>query len=125
MFAEMCGRLTQAYNWAEVYAFLSVIAPARTLRPRYNTAPTTIINFVRPRVDGCELVPMRWGGQLLRPRERHRQSALLNSSRTLSISGMISSLWDISSAARGSRPVPVSREVKSVPACLEISMLCY
>jgi putative SOS response-associated peptidase YedK len=61
MLGGMCGRFTQAYTWAEVHAFLSVIGPARNLRPRYNIAPTTMVDVVRPNAAGRELVPMRWG----------------------------------------------------------------
>jgi putative SOS response-associated peptidase YedK len=57
----MCGRFTQAYTWAEINAFLSVIGPARNLRPRYNIAPTTQIDVLRSSDEGHELVPMRWG----------------------------------------------------------------
>lgn len=57
----MCGRFTQAYTWAEINAFLSVIGPARNLRPRYNIAPTTQIDVLRHSEVGYELVPMRWG----------------------------------------------------------------
>jgi putative SOS response-associated peptidase YedK len=57
----MCGRFTQAYTWAEVHAFLDVIGPPRNLRPRYNIAPTTQIDVLRPRKEGRELVSMRWG----------------------------------------------------------------
>lgn len=57
----MCGRFTQAYTWAEVERFLSVIGPARNLRPRYNISPTTQIDVLREGATGRELVPMRWG----------------------------------------------------------------
>jgi putative SOS response-associated peptidase YedK len=57
----MCGRFTQTYTWAEISAFLRVIGPARNLRPRYNIAPTTTIDVVRPGPTGRELVPMRLG----------------------------------------------------------------
>jgi putative SOS response-associated peptidase YedK len=57
----MCGRFTQAYTWAEVERFLSVIGPARNLRPRYNIAPTTQMDVLRRSHAGRELVPMRWG----------------------------------------------------------------
>jgi putative SOS response-associated peptidase YedK len=56
----MCGRFTQAYTWAEVHDFLSVIGPPRNLRPRYNIAPTTQIDVLRLGESGRELVPMRW-----------------------------------------------------------------
>ncbi|MEK8121678.1 SOS response-associated peptidase [Methylocystis sp. IM4] len=68
----MCGRFTQAYTWTEIHAFLDVIGPARNLRARYNIAPTTTIDVVRPSFSksdtsdflsdtGRELVRMRWG----------------------------------------------------------------
>jgi putative SOS response-associated peptidase YedK len=57
----MCGRFTQAYTWAEVHAFLSVIGPPRNVRARYNIAPTTPIDIVRPTEDGRELIQARWG----------------------------------------------------------------
>ncbi|MBU6527700.1 SOS response-associated peptidase [Methylocystis sp. MJC1] len=57
----MCGRFTQSYTWAEVERFLSVIGPARNLRPRYNIAPTTPIDILRLGGTGRELVTMRWG----------------------------------------------------------------
>lgn len=57
----MCGRFTQIYTWAEVHAFLSVFGTPQNLRPRYNIAPTTMIDVVRL-VDGQrELIKMRWG----------------------------------------------------------------
>jgi putative SOS response-associated peptidase YedK len=61
MLATMCGRFTQAYTWAEVERFLSVIGSARNLRPRYNIAPTTLIEVLRLGDAGRQLVPMRWG----------------------------------------------------------------
>ncbi len=57
----MCGRFTQAYTWAEINAFLSVIGPARNQRPRYNIAPTTQIDVLRSSGEGLQLIPMRWG----------------------------------------------------------------
>ena len=57
----MCGRFTQRYTWSEVHAFLSVIGAAKNLRPRYNIAPTTMIDVVRQSEGGRELVSMRWG----------------------------------------------------------------
>jgi putative SOS response-associated peptidase YedK len=57
----MCGRFTQAYSWQEVRAFLDLKGPARNLRPRYNIAPTTMIDVAMPCVGGPSLVPMRWG----------------------------------------------------------------
>src|SRR4051812_1487461 len=57
----MCGRFTQNYTWAEVHAFLSFLGVPRNLQPRYNIAPTTLIDAVRLGESGRELVPMRWG----------------------------------------------------------------
>lgn len=61
-FEAMCGRFTQAYTWAEVHAFLSVIGAPQNLQPRYNVAPTTSVDVVRLDAEGRrELVSMRWG----------------------------------------------------------------
>ena len=57
----MCGRFTQNYTWDQVHDFLSVFGPPQNLRPRYNIAPTTTIDAVRPGESGRELVSMRWG----------------------------------------------------------------
>lgn len=58
----MCGRFTQAYTWAEVVEFLNVFGPAPSnMRPRYNIAPTTMVDVIVDRGKGRELVPMRWG----------------------------------------------------------------
>ncbi len=57
----MCGRFTQHYTWSEVHAFLSVFGAPRNLQPRYNIAPTTMIDVVRAGEQGRELVSMRWG----------------------------------------------------------------
>ncbi len=58
----MCGRFTQNYTWQQVHEFLSVFGAPRNLRPRYNIAPTTMIDVVRLNAEGKrELVSMRWG----------------------------------------------------------------
>ena len=58
----MCGRFTQNYTWSQVHEFLSVFGPALNLRPRYNIAPTTMVDVVRLNAEGRrELVSMRWG----------------------------------------------------------------
>jgi putative SOS response-associated peptidase YedK len=58
----MCGRFTQHYTWRELAALYRLTQPAINLQPRYNVAPTTIIDVVIPRGgDRLELVPMRWG----------------------------------------------------------------
>jgi putative SOS response-associated peptidase YedK len=57
----MCGRFTQSYTWRELVELYRLTQPARNLRPRYNIAPTTMIDVVRLAEAGAELVPMRWG----------------------------------------------------------------
>ena len=59
----MCGRFTQHYTWAEIVEFLNLIggAAAPNLRPRYNIAPTTVVDVVRLSEAGRELLSMRWG----------------------------------------------------------------
>lgn len=60
--AGMCGRFTQHYSWSEVQAFLSVFGAPQNLRPRYNIAPTTMVDVVRLTAEGArELLRMRWG----------------------------------------------------------------
>ena len=59
---DMCGRFTQNYSWAEVYAFLNVFGSPKNLRPRYNIAPTTSVDVVRHDAEGRrEMLQMRWG----------------------------------------------------------------
>ena len=53
----MCGRFTQLYTWAEVYAFLNLINQPMNLRPVYN-CPTDPVDVVMP---NRELRKMRWG----------------------------------------------------------------
>jgi putative SOS response-associated peptidase YedK len=59
----MCGRFTQCYSWEEVHRFLNVLLPstAPNLRPRYNIAPTTMIDVIVDRGKGREMIQMRWG----------------------------------------------------------------
>jgi putative SOS response-associated peptidase YedK len=57
----MCGRFTQHYSWSEVHDFLSFLGQPLNLQPKYNIAPTRVIDVVRLGGDGRELVPMRWG----------------------------------------------------------------
>ena len=54
----MCGRFTQLYTWAEVYAFLNLINQPQNLRPSYNVCPTDPVDVVMP---NRELQKMRWG----------------------------------------------------------------
>jgi len=57
----MCGRFTQRYTWQELVALYRLTQPARNVEPRYNIAPTTIIDALIPHGGTRELVPMRWG----------------------------------------------------------------
>lgn len=57
----MCGRFTQHLSWEELQRLADLIGQPRNLRPRYNIAPTTMIEAIRPSPSGNELVPMRWG----------------------------------------------------------------
>jgi putative SOS response-associated peptidase YedK len=58
----MCGRFTQNYTWAQVHDFLNIMSAPQNLRPRYNIAPTTMIDIVRLDATGQrELVQARWG----------------------------------------------------------------
>ncbi|WP_297296606.1 SOS response-associated peptidase [uncultured Methylovirgula sp.] len=59
----MCGRFTQHYSWQEIHEFLSVVGAPHNLQPRYNIAPTTLIDMVRHDAEGRrELVRgVRWG----------------------------------------------------------------
>jgi putative SOS response-associated peptidase YedK len=57
----MCGRFTQSYTWRELIQLYRLTVPPRNLRPRYNIAPTTIIDVLRSAETGPELVAMRWG----------------------------------------------------------------
>ena len=56
----MCGRFTQHLSWAELHRLTDLIGQPRNFGPRYNIAPTTRIEVIRP-AGGNELVPMRWG----------------------------------------------------------------
>jgi putative SOS response-associated peptidase YedK len=57
----MCGRFTQSYTWRGLIELYRLTLPARNHRPRYNIAPTTAVDVVRPGEGGLELVSMRWG----------------------------------------------------------------
>lgn len=58
----MCGRYTQNLSWAEIHRLAGLIGQPRNLLPRFNIAPTTAVEVIRPAADGgAELVPMRWG----------------------------------------------------------------
>jgi putative SOS response-associated peptidase YedK len=57
----MCGRFTQFYTWAEVQKAMGLIPAAPNLRPRYNIAPTTVIDVVVAGNGQRVLMPIRWG----------------------------------------------------------------
>ncbi len=57
----MCGRFTQFYTWSEVHAAMSLTSSPANLRPRYNIAPTNMVDAVRLGENGRELVQMQWG----------------------------------------------------------------
>ncbi len=48
----MCGRFNQHYTWAQVHEFLSVIGAPQNLQPRYNIAPTNLVDMVRHNAEG-------------------------------------------------------------------------
>lgn len=58
----MCGRFTQHLSWAEIHRLAGLIGQPRNLPSRFNIAPTTAVEVIRPATEGgAELVPMRWG----------------------------------------------------------------
>ncbi len=57
----MCGRFTQHLSWEELQRLADLIGQPRNLQPRYNVAPTTMIEVIRPTPAGHELGQMRWG----------------------------------------------------------------
>lgn len=64
--AQMCGRFSQAYSWAEILAFsqplTNGLGPGEgNMRPRYNIAPTTKVHMIVPHDGGRQLVAARWG----------------------------------------------------------------
>ncbi len=57
----MCGRFTQHLSWAEICRLADLVGQPRNLAPRYNIAPTDLIEVIRAGPAGLELTPMRWG----------------------------------------------------------------
>jgi putative SOS response-associated peptidase YedK len=58
----MCGRFTQAHTWAEVVKAFNLLGAAPSnLRPRYNIAPTDLVDVIVDRGKGREMTSMRWG----------------------------------------------------------------
>jgi len=52
----MCGRFTQSYTWCELYDTCQPV----NIAPRYNIAPTTMIDVVVPHETGRDLPTVRW-----------------------------------------------------------------
>ncbi len=48
----VCGRFTQHYSWAQIYAFQSVIGVPQILQLCYNIAPRTLVDMVRHDAEG-------------------------------------------------------------------------
>jgi len=44
----MCGRFTQSYTWRELYELYRLTCKLVNIAPRYNIAPTTMIDVVVP-----------------------------------------------------------------------------
>ncbi len=58
----MCGRFTQAFTWAEVVEFYSLVDEiAPSLSASWNVAPTHNAGVVVLGRDGLRFQPMRWG----------------------------------------------------------------
>jgi putative SOS response-associated peptidase YedK len=59
----MCGRFTQHNTWQQIHQFLSVIGAPQNLQPRYNIAPTTLVDMVRHDAEGHRerVRGVRWG----------------------------------------------------------------
>lgn len=48
----MCGRFTREFSWEEINKALAILGAPRNLQPRYNIAPTTMIDVVRLDAEG-------------------------------------------------------------------------
>jgi len=44
--AQMCGRFTRNYTWAQIQAMYSLTSPASNLQPRFNICPTDKVDVV-------------------------------------------------------------------------------
>ena len=75
----MCGRFTQHLSWEELHRLADLIGQPRNLAPRYNIAPTTRIEVIRPAAGGNELA--RCAGGLCRLVEKAAQRASLDVQR--------------------------------------------
>lgn len=57
----MCGRFTQTYTWAEIYAMYNLTATTpRNIQPRYNIAPTTQVSVITQDGEHLAYSEMRW-----------------------------------------------------------------
>ncbi|KAB2689684.1 SOS response-associated peptidase [Brucella tritici] len=57
----MCGRFTQTYTWAEIYAMYNLTATTpRNIQPRYNIAPTTQVGVITHDGEHLAYSEMRW-----------------------------------------------------------------
>lgn len=57
----MCGRFTQTYTWAEIYAMYNLTATTpRNIQPRYNIAPTTQVGVITQDGEHLAYSEMRW-----------------------------------------------------------------
>jgi putative SOS response-associated peptidase YedK len=78
----MCGRFTQNLSGAELHRLADLIGQSRNLPPRYNIAPKTTIEVIRPTEGGSDLVPMCWGlGTLLVEKDPQRASRYVQCAR--------------------------------------------
>jgi putative SOS response-associated peptidase YedK len=56
----VCGRFTQHYTWRELYELYRLTCPPANIEPRYNIAPTTMINVVVPHEAGRRRARAHW-----------------------------------------------------------------
>jgi putative SOS response-associated peptidase YedK len=57
----MCGRFSQKHSWSEIAELYALTQPGPNLQPRYNIAPTGMIDAVRIDSGRRQLVRVRWG----------------------------------------------------------------
>ena len=61
-FQSMCGRFTKMMSWQELHDLAELIGSERPIKPRYNIAPGSEIEVIRPAAEGrYEMTLMRWG----------------------------------------------------------------
>src|SRR5947207_7081913 len=61
--ADMCGRFTRNYTWAQIHALYRLTAPAAipNLQPRFNACPTDPADTIVEHDGSRQLLEMRWG----------------------------------------------------------------